>query len=417
MSHLYFALLTCGTEEKDLPPNLLDPNHSRWAKNASSESSFDLVRAWLKHCVEDHVKCNLQASSHRPRRLLDIATKDGPEMVKVVDGPDVDPKTTYLTLSYSWGGIEPFMLTTENYKACRSGIAISKLPKTYRDAIFITRRLGLRYLWIDSMCMKQLDREEWAAEAGHMGSIFAGSLCTIAAHDAENCEEGCLYSRRPLQQNICLLEGSIESGLIVPMSCDPEEEDEASVNHLETRGWVYQEYALSPRTVFYGRSQIRWACRTCWHCETVHDEHQCNSRKRVRSKGLLRDLLDLTSVRAGNGSQGERDFLWRWGRLLANYSQTNLTEKSDRLIALAGLGQLLESRLDIQSSFGLWTDFLPLDLAWHAPNPGVRAIDRAPTWSWASADGIYISNDAYVYACKSGEGEFDLQVEIVQKPD
>ena len=58
-------------------------------------------------------------------------------------------RAQYIALSRSWGGHHPIATTTSTlleYK--KGGININALPKTYRDAIGITRRLGHRYIWI-----------------------------------------------------------------------------------------------------------------------------------------------------------------------------------------------------------------------------------------------------------------------------
>lgn len=40
-------------------------------------------------------------------------------------------------------------------------IDMDELPKTFQDAIVITRRLGARYLWIDSLYIIQDSVEDW----------------------------------------------------------------------------------------------------------------------------------------------------------------------------------------------------------------------------------------------------------------
>lgn len=34
------------------------------------------------------------------------------------------------------------------------------LPKTGQDAVFIVRKLGFRYLWVDSLCIIQDDEDD-----------------------------------------------------------------------------------------------------------------------------------------------------------------------------------------------------------------------------------------------------------------
>lgn len=60
-------------------------------------------------------------------------------------------------------------LTTENMKSfLDKGLLISQLPQLYRDAIRAAKELGQRYLWIDSLCIVQDNKEDWLREAGRM---------------------------------------------------------------------------------------------------------------------------------------------------------------------------------------------------------------------------------------------------------
>lgn len=56
----------------------------------------------------------------------------------------------------------------------------------------MTQGLGIRYLWIDSLCIIQGCREDWEREAQRMEDVFAGAYCTLAATSAANSEAGFL---------------------------------------------------------------------------------------------------------------------------------------------------------------------------------------------------------------------------------
>ena len=60
----------------------------------------------------------------------------------------------YITLSHRWGSNPQLMIRlTENrltsYKA--NGLELQHLPLRFRDAVSLTRRLDVRYLWIDTL--------------------------------------------------------------------------------------------------------------------------------------------------------------------------------------------------------------------------------------------------------------------------
>ena len=103
-----------------------------------------------------------------------------------------------MTLSHRWGTDEQIMLTKASLPDMSKRIDVAALSQTYQDAIAITRSPGLRYLWIDSLCIIQDSTVDWQTEAAKMGDIFKFSLCTIAASCASSNSEGCFFDRGPL---------------------------------------------------------------------------------------------------------------------------------------------------------------------------------------------------------------------------
>jgi hypothetical protein len=87
------------------------------------------------------------------------------------------------------------MTTRENLSSFVNGIPFNDLPKTLKDAIVCTRRFGLRYLWIDVLCIIQDDYEDKHREISRMQDIFSGAYITIAAASAKDCHSGFLHDR------------------------------------------------------------------------------------------------------------------------------------------------------------------------------------------------------------------------------
>ncbi|KAH8654616.1 heterokaryon incompatibility, partial [Tricladium varicosporioides] len=87
----------------------------------------------------------------------------------------------YLTLSHCWGGGNNFKLQAGNLKHLKSEIPLDQLPRTFRDAMVITKVLGYRYLWIDSLCIIQDSEEDWAQEAGRMAQVYGNAILNLAA--------------------------------------------------------------------------------------------------------------------------------------------------------------------------------------------------------------------------------------------
>lgn len=116
-------------------------------------------------------------------------------------------KNKYVALSHCWGPSQPFILTTASETAFRNGIPFQALPRTFQDAVTITRLLCLRYLWIDSLCILQDDKDDWERESANMADVYRNAYLTIAASNAASHAEGFLQPRAP-SSAVCGFDGS-----------------------------------------------------------------------------------------------------------------------------------------------------------------------------------------------------------------
>jgi hypothetical protein len=99
----------------------------------------------------------------------------------------------YLALSHCWGLTMPASakLTLETFDINRKSIDLQGLPRTFQDFIGISRRLGIQYVWIDSLCIIQNSKEDWQYEAAQMASVYSGAYLTIAASGSADGRGGC----------------------------------------------------------------------------------------------------------------------------------------------------------------------------------------------------------------------------------
>jgi hypothetical protein len=100
-------------------------------------------------------------------------------------------------LSYCWGGEQPFTTTSKTAQDHTTGIQFSLLPQTLKDAMVVTYKLGLRYIWIDSLCILQDDPEDLNREIANMEKTFQGALFTISAANAATVHSGFLNKCQP----------------------------------------------------------------------------------------------------------------------------------------------------------------------------------------------------------------------------
>lgn len=115
-------------------------------------------------------------------------------------------RVDYAALSYCWGPQPTFLTLTERHlKLLKDGISASRLPKTFQDAIYVTTTFGLRFIWIDALCILQDSEADWLKEAAMMGEVYPKSIITLAATASEDSEEGLFYDRSLSAVNGCVL--------------------------------------------------------------------------------------------------------------------------------------------------------------------------------------------------------------------
>jgi hypothetical protein len=322
-----------------------------------------------------------------PKRVLKIQ-EDAYKISLFI--PEDTVKDEYATLSHCWGGQSTLTLTENTMQSLLEGIVTKDLPKSIQDAVWITHRIGIQYLWIDSLCIMQDDLNDWIGESAKMDKIYSSSSCTIAATRASNGSEGFLgerEARRYIKIPYQYAETSshcLASELPLKFAESPSRILEFEDEPLSKRGWALQERYVSQRTLNFCKSQIIFDCRHGSWCED--------------------DLLEIDTPKLNfqkyNGPKGYMVSRSDWLSVVTSYSRRHLTDARDKLPALAGLAARL-ALVDVDKEVsctannqylaGLWVDDLVTSLAWDIDqhsSPGVRlSFYRAPSWSWASIDG------------------------------
>lgn len=174
----------------------------------------------------------------------------------------------------------PFQtLTRDSYNRFQNGISISTLPKTFQDAIVIARRLAVRYLWIDSLCIIQddLDLADWLYEATYMMEMYSNAICNISATGSTSSSQGLFHQRDSGLLHINRLDLCLDPALwsegappttnyIVTDFCFWQ--NKLAKAPLHQRGWVVQERLLAQRVIHFGQDQLFWECQELSACET-----------------------------------------------------------------------------------------------------------------------------------------------------
>ncbi|KAI4191120.1 MAG: hypothetical protein L6R41_000341 [Letrouitia leprolyta] len=171
-----------------------------------SDTTIAQITDWMSQCITSHEKClEVQTVAATrdvlPKRLFDISTAARSGRLRLVSTAALAQHTLYVTLSHCWGGKCGTVLSMDNMRDFEEGVEVSMLPKTFQDAIMVTTKLSVQYLWIDALCIVQdsLDDTEWRHEASIMGDIYANSYVTLAATTSENSNGGLLHRRNPFR--------------------------------------------------------------------------------------------------------------------------------------------------------------------------------------------------------------------------
>ncbi|KLU90181.1 hypothetical protein MAPG_09145 [Magnaporthiopsis poae ATCC 64411] len=284
-----------------------------------------------------------------------------------------------MTLSHRWGGLTPVRLLQENYSDFRKGIAFDELPKTFRDAVEVTRRLGVSFLWIDSLCIIQDSVEDWARESSKMHRVYRNSYLNLAAGASPNSMGGLFYPRS-LSGVPCRLPVGSDAQERMAISYYESEYSTRDSLILFTRGWVVQERLLAPRLLIFGQDAVHWDCS-----ELESSEIFPGSQPRIESW----EQQESHRFWQGLQTKAEPELLRIWARLVEAYSPKKLTNPTDKFVAIAGLAEDLGRIWGGEDYFaGMWAYRLRSALLWLADPPSTRRTRNiAPSWSWASLEG------------------------------
>jgi len=228
-----------------------------------------LARLFVNHCMTRHgpflSSCNWRDGTFVPKRLLELTADSTGEIseVKLRIMSDEENEIEYCCLSHCWGEEQPLMLTDANIERLTNGIPVADIPPTYLDAIKITLSLGIRYLWVDSLCIIQGNEQDWTTEAAAMSDVYTNAYVTIAAATASTAQDGCYTTRDPLTFAPCRIRGSTKEDVLFAAprfikGCEIEDLERTTT--LFTRAWVFQERLLSPRILYYGPLGLAFNC-------------------------------------------------------------------------------------------------------------------------------------------------------------
>jgi hypothetical protein len=385
------------------------------------------ARSWLHDCMTKHNTCSHSDTNFHPTRLLDVGDINSQTVRVEVMPTDINSGARYATLSHRWGKSKVLRLTTSTMLRLQAGIPTAELAKTFQDAIFISRQLGITRLWIDSLCIVQDSKEDWERESSQMSNVYRHAVINVAASAAPDSDAGCLpvRSRKWMDSPTIQTEWNDRMNhnfLIYDMDVWRN-----TLRHMPLlkRAWVVQELLLAPRVLYICDQEMLWECYGLQTSERyphglpsqepmdfieMRREHKWRAfgPKQVAASAPLNvhgNISDVETIEEIEETQVTKDtdmnnqMLKLWRGILSTYTRCSLTCPSDKLVALSGVVKLMENVLQDEYCAGLWRSNLVRGLDWYRATssdnistPSVTSLDdsvpyRAPLWSWASCDG------------------------------
>ena len=339
-----------------------------------------LARSWYMNCLEG--KCG---SKRIPARTGSL-----PNGFRVIDVQrscivEAEPTCHYVALSYVWGGAEGLENSQQNRISLeKEGVLQEKayeIPNTIKDAIELTASMGLRYLWVDRLCIVQDDRNDTACQIAAMDQIYSLASLTIAAVSGDCANSGLSGSTtrpRLYSQPIAQVQG-------MDLAHRPRA-FEGAVNQSvwNSRAWTFQERVMSYRTLFIAEQRCFYACqcRSDVFVEGLDVIENGSGRKldgRVELDGPMGNLMP--SSKSIN--------ILTYGRLVRAYTSRRLSYPTDILNAFKGIEALLHPLFRSDFLYGLPRSEIDSQLLWQPEYSLTRRRDLVsglpmfPSWSWA----------------------------------
>ncbi|KAI0437052.1 heterokaryon incompatibility protein-domain-containing protein [Xylaria telfairii] len=362
---------------------ILDPD---WA-------DLTFLRECKRKCLLTHGgKCDnpMRISPVTPLLLIDVQNNC------LVSGNEAGP---YVALSYVWGtsssprrfnvpiGLLQKLKQSNGLDSLEAQPYVSPIV---RRAIALTSLIGERWLWVDVLCVPQGDFEVAAEQINMMGAIFGGAVMTIVSADG-NAESGLkglegISPSRELDQTII----PFGSERIVVGQHDIFSWDGDSPYH--DRAWTYQEFKMSPRTIWFLDKLVSWKCQ----CSVWDEERMFESSLYTyidpRPKTILAGIPDVPSI----------------GHILSDYNNRQLTYPEDTLLGIQGFLSVLSRSFEggflyVSSWYGLPETHFDRFLGWHPywgrtnlkrrvrsdrPNDALIGPSELPSWSWVGWQGL-----------------------------
>ncbi|EXK36623.1 hypothetical protein FOMG_09796 [Fusarium oxysporum f. sp. melonis 26406] len=391
----YAQFLPCSDDDE--MPFLLPP-----PAEIMSAQTVDFLKRSIDQCEST---CHPRGPSGSiPSRLLDISDYKTRGRIQLVQTEKL-PRVKYAALSYCWGNADDAAYQPKTNSANLSerlnGFCIDTMSPVVRDAVITCQALGMRYLWVDALCILQgkADVADWDIESQKMTDIFRNAYITICPSSSNSCREGFLGQRlvhpgirvkTPITSNAIFQNESREYSILPYFEHD--KNTPSFINSHEfinskwySRAWVWQEVNFSARLVIFTPTFVFYRCPETLLCEN-------GARKET---AIIREGLGEYHSKRYQDAQPFAFFR----TCVEDISSKDISFESDRLAAVAGVAKQVSQATSSQYAAGLWVKDIYKDLIFERNLRSRNNRDKGglekyieslktrhsaigPTWSW-----------------------------------
>jgi hypothetical protein len=370
-----------------------------WGRELEKEIDMNVAVDWLRYCKSHH--------HERCARRPVLAEMEGFRVIDCLRSPpqvvEGSIREDYVALSYVWGDN-----TTEAW------------PRVFKDAVTVTQELGLRYLWVDKICLDGVHPQIKWRQVSRMNEIYEGAAVTIIAaygKDATDGLPGVGSTPRPAQPKYTFANNNITLVSSLP---DPRLSVKNSIWY--TRGWTYQEGFVARRRLIFTEHQMYWECEGMVCPESLIMPLDCyHDAKEQRMCDFLRPgLFNGVSFvdnswqswkklpRRQNGVEEQPStlsVLREVDQHIVDYTRRRLSRDEDSLVAYLGIARRLESlapgrlvdlvgipvwpAVDVRGPQPRTRELFALSTSFwhHKDGETVRRRRHLPSWTWAGWKG------------------------------
>lgn len=363
-------------------------------------------RELVKSCSEKHTNCRTLFGDFlaNPPKLPSTVLQVDDEMGDVrIHHPAPGERSSYATLSYTWGkGVqssdrEAMVDKIKTFDKVNGFIKGECLPLCFRDAVELTRRFHIKYLWIDCLCVAQDKIKDRNRAISDFSTIFGNSTICIRPGNIDGVHQSFLRKKGPYPLSpVCTVrvtdsQGKVIKGLkFTTQTNDATSGMERFHGPLHLRSWTLAEAFVSPRQItITTHNEMTYSCLEPRHtggypffwAYTLNESY--NKHQYCQTAGLswvmkYDRLPHVTPT-------------WeQWWKIVTHIHRGDVERAEDRPLMLNSIAQ--HPIWGDAYLLGLWRTNARELLLWKTESkaydrlPVVR-IPGAPTWSWASTSG------------------------------